>query len=164
MRTLLPESVVSMLRSIQRRLDKLERIGPVITANPPATIEYVNNTIVIDSGNPMTTAGDIIFEDFTPKPARLPIGTAGQVLTVTDGAVQNTTSPTGNVKVVPASDPTTFDEVILPGCDLHFAAGVPPKVIINWDVWASANGFVQNKQYWIRLRRTGLTGALLWEK
>jgi len=33
----------------------------------------------------MTTAGDMIYEDNTPTAARLPIGTAGQVLTVVSG-------------------------------------------------------------------------------
>lgn len=35
--------------------------------------------------SPLTTAGDIIYENNTPAPARLPIGTAGQVLTVVSG-------------------------------------------------------------------------------
>lgn len=35
--------------------------------------------------NPMTTAGDIIYENATPVPARLAIGTTGQVLTVSGG-------------------------------------------------------------------------------
>jgi hypothetical protein len=35
--------------------------------------------------NPMTTAGDLIYEDSTPAPNRLGIGTDGQVLTVVDG-------------------------------------------------------------------------------
>ena len=35
--------------------------------------------------NPMTTEGDIIYEDATPAPNRLAIGTTGQVLTVVSG-------------------------------------------------------------------------------
>jgi hypothetical protein len=35
--------------------------------------------------NPMTTEGDIIYENATPAPARLPIGSTGQVLTVAGG-------------------------------------------------------------------------------
>lgn len=35
--------------------------------------------------NPMTSAGDMIYENFTPAPARLPIGSAGQVMTVVGG-------------------------------------------------------------------------------
>jgi hypothetical protein len=36
--------------------------------------------------NPMTTAGDMIIENSTPAPARLPVGTNGEVLTVVAGA------------------------------------------------------------------------------
>lgn len=35
--------------------------------------------------NPMTTAGDIIYENATPAPARLPIGSNGQILTAVSG-------------------------------------------------------------------------------
>ena len=35
--------------------------------------------------SPLTTAGDIVYEDATPAPARLPIGSSGQVLTVVSG-------------------------------------------------------------------------------
>jgi len=35
--------------------------------------------------SPLTTAGDILFENATPAAARLPIGSAGQVLTVVSG-------------------------------------------------------------------------------
>lgn len=35
--------------------------------------------------SPLTTAGDIIFENATPAPDRLPIGTTGQILTVVGG-------------------------------------------------------------------------------
>lgn len=36
--------------------------------------------------NPMTTLGDIIYENATPAPARLAVGTTGQYLTVSAGA------------------------------------------------------------------------------
>lgn len=35
--------------------------------------------------NPMTTAGDLLYENATPAPDRLPIGTTGQILTVAGG-------------------------------------------------------------------------------
>jgi hypothetical protein len=35
--------------------------------------------------SPLTTAGDIIYENSTPAPARLPIGSTGQILTVVSG-------------------------------------------------------------------------------
>jgi len=46
--------------------------------------------------NPMTTAGDMIYENSTPAPARLPIGTAGQFLNVVSGLPAWTSaSPSG---------------------------------------------------------------------
>jgi len=42
-------------------------------------------TAAFDALNPMTTVGDIIYENTGPTAARLPIGTTGQVLTVVSG-------------------------------------------------------------------------------
>ena len=48
---------------------------------------YLGTLYTIGGGfsNPMTTAGDIIIENATPAPARLGIGSTGQVLTVVSG-------------------------------------------------------------------------------
>ncbi len=45
--------------------------------------------------SPLTTAGDIIYENNTPAPSRLPIGTTGQVLTVVSGLPAWATASTG---------------------------------------------------------------------
>jgi len=45
---------------------------------------FVNGIAVMT--NPMTTLGDLIYENSTPAPARLAIGSTGQVLTVVAGA------------------------------------------------------------------------------
>lgn len=51
--------------------------------------------------SPLTTAGDIIYENSTPAPARLPIGTSGQVLTVSGGLPSwQTVTGTGTVTSV----------------------------------------------------------------
>ncbi len=52
--------------------------------------------------SPLTTAGDLIYESSAPTPARLAIGTTGQVLTVVAGlpAWQNATSSGGTVTSV----------------------------------------------------------------
>lgn len=62
------------------------------TANPSLYMLKANNLSDVASANtsfnnisPMTTKGDIIYENATPAAARLPIGTAGQVLTVSSG-------------------------------------------------------------------------------
>jgi hypothetical protein len=44
-----------------------------------------NGTKWVNGSGPLTTAGDIIYENATPALARLPIGTPGQVLTVVGG-------------------------------------------------------------------------------
>lgn len=58
-------------------------LGQVLTATGTAAANWQNPS----SGfaNPMTTAGDMIFENATPAPDRLPIGATGQVLTVVAG-------------------------------------------------------------------------------
>lgn len=45
--------------------------------------------------SPMTTEGDIIYENATPAPARLAIGSTGQVLTVVSGIPAWAAAPTG---------------------------------------------------------------------
>lgn len=55
--------------------------GQVLTANSTASTGLSWNT---PFSNPMTTSGDIIFENGT-LPSRLPIGTSNQVLTVVGG-------------------------------------------------------------------------------
>ena len=50
---------------------------------------------------PLTTAGDLVYENAVPKPARLPIGTAGQVLTVTAGLPSWVTLTGGGVVTMP---------------------------------------------------------------
>lgn len=62
------------------------------TANPSLYLLKANNLSDVASASlsfknisPLTTAGDIIYENATPTPARLPIGTSGQFLTVSAG-------------------------------------------------------------------------------
>lgn len=63
-----------------------------------ATFLRADGTFAVPPGsNVMTTAGDMIYENATPVPARLPIGSNGQVLTVVSGlpawAPATTTTP-----------------------------------------------------------------------
>lgn len=44
-------------------------------------------TLAGGDGAPLTTKGDLLYENATPAPARLAIGTAGQALTVTTGGI-----------------------------------------------------------------------------
>jgi hypothetical protein len=63
-----------------------------IAANEGGTIPVANGGTGQTTGAaafaglaPLTTAGDILIENATPAPARLPIGTTGQVLAVSGG-------------------------------------------------------------------------------
>ena len=47
--------------------------------------------------SPLTTAGDLIYENATPAPTRLPIGSTGQVLTVVGGLPAWATSTTATL-------------------------------------------------------------------
>jgi len=59
--------------------------------------------------SPLTTAGDIIYENATPLPARLPIGTTGQILTVVGGLPAWANSATsGTVTSVALTVPSIF--------------------------------------------------------
>lgn len=62
------------------------------TANPASYLLKANNLSDVASPSaafanisPLTTAGDIIYEDNSPAPARLPIGSTGDILTVVAG-------------------------------------------------------------------------------
>jgi hypothetical protein len=56
---------------------------PVAAGGTGAT----TTTAAFDALSPMTTVGDIIYEDTGPTATRLPIGTTGQVLTVSAGGI-----------------------------------------------------------------------------
>ncbi len=57
---------------------------------------------------PLTTAGDMLYENSTPAPARLPIGTNGQILTVVGGLpAWSNASPTGVTSVALADGSAT---------------------------------------------------------
>jgi hypothetical protein len=74
-----------------------------------------------DNLSPMTTAGDIIYENSTPTAARLPIGTTGQILTVSGGlpswqspSIVSYTAPTvttliGNSWITGSSSPVNVN-------------------------------------------------------
>lgn len=77
-----------------------------------ACLTSVNSAIATTFPNPMTAVGDIIYEDITLAPARLPIGTTGQVLTVDVAGIPvwaPSASGTGNVPI----------GSILPWCDFN---------------------------------------------
>jgi hypothetical protein len=58
-------------------------LGDLLIANNLSDVASASTSF--KNISPLTTAGDIIYESATPAPARLPIGTTGQVLTVVSG-------------------------------------------------------------------------------
>ena len=70
--------------------------------------------------------------------------------------VANTTDPSGNEMLVDS----VGTETLVPGCNLT-APGSPTVAIINWNIWISVNAPGQTKITTMRVRRTGLAGAIL---
>lgn len=82
--------------------------------------------------SPMTTAGDMIYENNTPAPARLPIGTTGQVLTVVGGLPvwSNAGSGSGTVTSVALADGSTTPIYAITGSPVT-TSGTLTETLIN---------------------------------
>jgi hypothetical protein len=94
---------------------------PTLNQNTTGTAGNVTGTVAIANGgtgqttataafnalNPMTTTGDIIYEASATTAARLPIGSTGQVLTVSGGIPAWTTPSTGASVSVGTSPPVS---------------------------------------------------------
>jgi hypothetical protein len=84
---------------------------PTLNQNTTGTASNVTGTVAIANGgtgqttataafnalNPMTTTGDIIYEASPTTAARLPIGSTGQVLTVSGGIPAWAAAPSSNI-------------------------------------------------------------------
>lgn len=79
----LPLAGGTMSGNINMGGQRVQVMSDPSSASDAATKNYVDITTI--SSTLMTTAGDIIFENATPAPARLPVGSNGQVLTVVSG-------------------------------------------------------------------------------
>lgn len=92
-------NITATSNSTLTTLSALSLPGSQVTGNISGDAANVTGTVAIANGgtgqttanaafdalSPMTTAGDLIYEDATPTAARLGIGTTGQVLTVSGG-------------------------------------------------------------------------------
>lgn len=97
--TLTVANISASSNSTLTTLSALSLPGSQVTGNISGNAGNVTGIVAIANGgtgqstanagfaalSPMTTAGDIIYENSTPVPARLPIGSTGQVLTVVGG-------------------------------------------------------------------------------
>jgi hypothetical protein len=111
---------------------------PNNAANTTGTASNVTGIVAIANGgtgqstaaaafaalSPLTTAGDIIYENATPAPARLPIGTTGQVLTVSGGLPAWATPATAGVSVVGTfnSQASSANGLVISGADIYAQA------------------------------------------
>jgi len=90
-------------------------LGDLLIANNLSDVASASTSF--KNISPLTTAGDIIYENATPTPARLAIGTTGQVLTVSGGLpTWATPTNTGTVTSVAFS---------VPGSSIFGATGTP---------------------------------------
>lgn len=74
--------------------------------------------------SPLTTAGDIIYENNTPAPARLPIGSTGQVLTVVAGLPAWSTAAASGVTTVGTfnSQASSANGLVISGSNIYAQA------------------------------------------
>jgi hypothetical protein len=122
---------------------------PNNAANTTGTASNVTGIVAIANGgtgqstanaafaalSPMTTAGDIIYENATPAPARLPIGTTGQVLTVSGGLPSWATPAAAGASVVGTynSQTSSANGLVVSGADIYAQAATltnPGMVIV----------------------------------
>jgi hypothetical protein len=82
--------------------------GQVLAKASATDLDFVWSADAAGMTNPMTTTGDVIYSSSGSTPARLGIGTDGQVLT-SDGSVVNWETPSADI---PLSTVTTNGDVI----------------------------------------------------
>lgn len=89
------------------------------TTGSSAAPSYTLTSTVVTDGLPLTTQGDVLYENSTPAPARLAAGTAGQLLR-TGGASAN---PAWSTNVFPNTD-TTGDLLYASGTNTIGGLGI----------------------------------------
>lgn len=85
--------------------------GQVLKKNSNTDMDFVWSSDSAGMTNPMTTTGDTIYSSSGSTPARLGIGSTGQVLTVS-GGVPTWASPAGGGKVLQVINATTSTQTL----------------------------------------------------
>jgi hypothetical protein len=108
--------------------------------------------------NPMTTTGDIIYSSSGSTPARLGIGTTGQVLNVASGIPAWTTPSAGAMVLVKAA--TTFTNVAGTSTtfDNVFSATYKTYCIVIQNIYSAAGTYSDDLE--MQFRYGGVTQAL----
>ncbi len=111
----LPLAGGTMSGAINMGSNKINDLADPTSAQDAATKNYVDTSTI--SSSLMTTAGDMIYENSTPAPARLPIGSSGQVLTVVAGLPSWQTSTVGANEALSNLSAVAINTSLLPGTD-----------------------------------------------
>jgi len=124
--------------------------GQVLKKNSNTDMDFVWGTDSAGMTNPMTTTGDIIYSSSGSTPARLGIGTTGQVLNVTAGVPAWTTIATGGSWSQAATGSLTGSSVTISGL-----SGKQYYVFIKQVSHTASSEYVQ-------VRLNGDTGTNYW--
>jgi hypothetical protein len=115
--------------------------GQVLKKNSDTNMDFVWSADAAGMTNPMTTTGDTIYSSSGSTPARLAIGTSGQVMTVSGGGVPSwATATSGGMTLLASgsisSDPTTISSISQDYKELVFYA-------IDWKSGSANNTYVR---------------------
>ena len=134
--------------------------GQVLKKNTNADMDFVWAADSAGMTNPMTTTGDTIYSSSGSTPARLGIGSTGQVLTVSggvptwaapSGAVENfvllsSATPSGNTYTV--SGLSGYNQIVVTMADVGYSGSINSTVLLRFNTDSGANyewgGFVLN--------------------
>lgn len=109
--------------------------GQVLKKNSNTDMDFVWGADSAGMTNPMTTTGDIIYSSSGSTPARLGIGTSGQVLNVSGGVPAWTTPASGSMTEL-ASGSMSSTSVSLTSISASYQNLV---LVIYSPTWATAN-------------------------
>jgi hypothetical protein len=115
--------------------------GQVLAKASNANMDFVWTTDASGMTNPMTTTGDTIYSSSGSTPARLGIGTTGQILTVAGGIPSWATVTQKVVKIVAATTTTETSSSSASYADTTLTATITPASASNQIlVFVSQNG------------------------
>ena len=144
--------------------------GQVLKKNTNTDMDFVWSADSAGMTNPMTTTGDTIYSSSGSTPARLGIGSTGQVLTVASG-VPSWATPAGGggkvLQVVTATDSTAQTIATTTMTDIGLTASITPssatsKILVLCTVFAQATRTYQYAGFRINLTRGGTQILRTW--
>lgn len=144
--------------------------GQVLKKNSNTDMDFVWSADSAGMTNPMTTTGDTIYSSSGSTPARLGIGSTGQVLTVAGGVPTWATPAGGGGKVLQVVSAQTTTKVTIASTsltDTGITASITPtsstsKILVIIAANAYASAAVDNTQVGAALLR-GATTLQTWD-